>query len=1635
MKNIYFYLLFILLPGSIFSQNYTVLGSASSTGGCNCYRLTPDANDQAGAIFQNQTINLNNSFDFSFNVFLGCNGANGADGIVFVLTSNPNGLGNQGEGMGYAGSNQPYSVAVEFDTWQNGNAGDPAFDHIGINSGGQYNHNLAGPVPAVTSQGAIDDCAWHTVRIVWDVNSNTMTVYFDGVIRQQIVIPNMVGSYFGGNPIVNWGWSGATGGGTNDQQVCVINTSSWVAGVNYQSCNPTMQFQDISTSSLGSVQSWAWSFGDGATSTQQNPSHTYVSNGSYTVSLTITDISGCTNTYSHTVTINPPITITPAITPPPCNGGTNGNITLTPAGGFGPAAGYGGYAYTWSNGTVGSNTLLGVSAGTYTVTVTDGVCTSTAQYNVTQPTALTATTSHTDASCGLANGTASIVISGGTPPYQGVNWGPPFPGANATGMGPGTYIADFHDANGCSSLLQYSETIGSGPCGVTSSVTKTNVSCFNGNNGTATLNVTGSSPPVNISWSNGAFGATVTGLQAGTYTYNYTDAVPAHAFSGTVTITQPSAAMVAAISTIDMSCANTNDGQAIATVVSGGNAPYNYAWSGGLPNNPVAYPLSAGPVAVTITDANGCTAVANGAITGPPTLTLNITKVDDSCYQSQTGSAMANVSGGNSPYTYYWSNISSAQNNLSLGSGSYTVTVTDNKNCTVSGSTTINQPTQFTHTPLLPTNIACYGAATGAISVTASGGTPAYTYTWSPSGTGNNPTGLTAGQYNLTISDANNCRLLDSVVLTQPASALTVTTSHTNVSCNGANDGTLTINTSGGTAPYSFMGNPVPVGTTVVPGQAAGTYAGNLTDANGCSVAVSETITEPLMLVLSEQHTNATCFGGNQGGIFITVNGGTTPYTYSWSNGATSKDINNITAGTYTLTTTDANQCTATITVTISEPAAPVMTVTVTPATCFGANGSATANPSGGTAPFTYFWSGAGDTTGQTAAKPAGTYAVTATDASTCQQTATLSITEPTDITISEVHTNLLCYGDANGDITLTASGGTGPNYTFVWNPNVSNSNFASLLTAGTYDATVTDQANCNKTISVVLTQPAQPLTINIQSNNISCFGANDGSITITTSGGTVPYSYAWNPNISSGNSASGLGPGSYSITVSDANGCSVNPNISLTEPSQPLSLTTAQTNLTCHQSDDGTATVNATGGTVPYSFTWSPNVSSTFSATALAAGNYDVTVTDNNGCTINSIFVITEPAQLNTSETHINVLCNGNSTGSITVAASGGTPGYTYTWTPNVSTSDSATNLAAGAYTIVVTDSNFCTTTQTVTVTEPTLLTVTSVPTDVLCFGGSDGIIDATATGGTPTYTFSATDGTNNYNSANGQFSNLTAGSYTVLVTDVNSCSATTAVVVNEPIALSAVVGVTPATCYHYTDGVITTTTAGGTPIYSYQFSDGSNNSTGTLSGLSAGVYALTITDANGCTLTDSATITEPDSLTLTVTPSPVEVKLGNSLQLSTATNANGNVSYDWQPAFGLSCYDCANPVFSGIYSQPYTVTLSTAAGCTGTAQFVVTVIPNYDVFIPNAFTPNGDGANDVWQIFGNIPGIKQLQVRVFNRIGEKVFESNDINFTWDGTYQGKNSPPGVYTYVAEFVWLNNHTDAHYKGTVTLLR
>lgn len=1318
---------------------------------------------------------------------------------------------------------------------------------------------------------------------------------------------------------------------------------------------------------ISNYQTATWNFGDGSppvvinnpTIFNINQAHYYANPGTYNVSLTIVDNNNCSATKTNPIEVRQPISITPSGTQPPCNGGTNGSVTVTATGG------YGNYTYSWNGGVNTLQTYNGVGAGTYNILVSDGVCTAaTANYTLGQPTALTASTSHVDASCATNNGSVTINISGGTPPYQNISWaGTPAPSGTLSNVGPGNYIANFQDANNCSALLQYSETVASLPCGITSSISKTNVSCFGGSNGSATLTVGGATGPGNVVWTPGNYnGYTVNNLPAGTYTYTFTDNNPAHTFSGTVTITQPSVGMSASVSTIGISCAGSNDGQALASVTAGGVSPYSYNWGNGLPNSPNIINRPPGAVNVTITDASGCTATASGTISSSPTLVSTFTTVIDSCYHAGRGSASINVTGGTPPYIYQWSNLATDTLNNNIKAGTYTITVTDDKGCTITGSAVVGGPSTPLNAAYSKQDVLCNGTTTGSILLNTTGGTSPYTYAWNPNTlSGNNPTNLAAGIYKYTVTDAYGCYITGDDTLREPATPLSVTSTHTNVSCPGTATGSITVTVGGGTPPYTYQGNTVPPGTYTQNNVPAGIYTGTVTDANGCAVTISDTITEPAAQSLTLTATNASCNGY--------------------------------------------------------------------------ADGAATANFVNATGTVTYNWNPGGIQPGARTGLTAGTYTVTATDANTCTVSGSVAINEPPAIQVQEAHTNVSCFGFTDGDITLTVTSNTGP-YTYNWNPNVSSSNTATNIASGLYNITVTDQTTCSVSVAVVVTQPFAPVSDSIIVQDVTCFGLTDGRITLITTGGTSTFTYTWNPNVSSSNNANNLAAGTYNVTVADVNNCSLTESIVITEPAAPLALTQSQTDLTCNGDSSGSATVNVTGGTSPYIYTWNPNVGNTATVNNLAAGNYTVLVTDDHLCTISASYTLTEPAALTASHVVTNLQCFGDANGRVVVTATGGTGTYIYNWNPAVSTTDTAQNLPAGSYAYTVTDASGCIYTNSASVTQPTQLVVSRTYTDATCNGSNDGTITATAVGGTTPYSYSVTtDGSNFQNSTNGLFTSLVPGNYIIILSDLNGCTDTSSATILDPPAVTIQLVATDVVCYGYNNGQIIATTGNGTQPFTYTLSNGDQNNNGIFTSLAANSYSLTATDANGCTATDTTSITEPVEVLVDITPDSADINLGEALTLQSSTNQSGAVTYTWSPAAGLSCTDCAAPDFNAYSSLGYTLTVTNSDGCIGIAQAYVAVKPSYDVFIPNAFSPNGDGANDEWQIYGNMAGIKQMSVEVYNRTGEKVFEGTDINFKWDGKYKGVQSPPGVYVYVAKFVWLNNFTDTVRKGAITILK
>jgi hypothetical protein len=499
-----------------------------------------------------------------------------------------------------------------------------------------------------------------------------------------------------------------------------------------------------------------------------------------------------------------------------------------------------------------------------------------------------------------------------------------------------------------------------------------------------------------------------------------------------------------------------------------------------------------------------------------------------------------------------------------------------------------------------------------------------------------------------------------------------------------------------------------------------------------------------------------------------------------------------ITTATATGTITDGNGNPSTQVVTLTQPGAALSaTAAGSSLACFGdASGPVRVAATGGTAPYTFSWNTTPAQTNDTlVGLAAGTYTAVVTDANSCTTTVQAAVTQPVSLlTVSGMGTNHSGNGLSNGSASVTIAGGVSP-YAVVWNTTPSqNGPAATNLPAGTYTATVTDSVGCVRTVQVTLTQPALLQAQIIQNNSVVCYQTATGSATVQVTGGTAPYRYLWNtvPTQTTA-SAVNLATGTYQVTVLDTNNNTATAQVTITGPSAPLNASITVTNTSGVGNNNGSAQANATGGHLPYSYVWNTTpVQTNATATNLFAGNYRVVVTDGRGCVDTVQAIVANPYNLVVSFSNVqNVSCAGGANGTATALPAGGLAPYTFSWnTTPVQTSAIATNLAAGTYTVTVTDSLGASVNQNVTITQPAVLSAATSTTAIACYGGT-GTATVTATGGTAPYTFAwNTTPVQTTATATG----LGTGIYTVTATDAKGCTATpAAVLLVAPNALTA--------------------------------------------------------------------------------------------------------------------------------------------------------------------------------------------------------------------------------------------------------
>jgi len=647
----------------------------------------------------------------------------------------------------------------------------------------------------------------------------------------------------------------------------------------------------------------------------------------------------------------------------------------------------------------------------------------------------------------------------------------------------------------------------------------------------------------------------------------------------------------------------------VTTNVSGGNGPYTYAWSNGASTSGLTN-VPAGTYIVTITQTSTGCSVIDTAILNPLNLpVVNFLLPTNALCFGQNGQITANISGGTPPYTYLWSNGSN-NDTLFATAGAYSLGITDAAGCQANSQlATIGGPQAALSATASSNNPAC-GQTNGSINLTISGGTAPYSVLWNNGSTGTSLGNLPAGSYVATITDANGCTSSTTVTLVNPNSPTATTQAIAAPACNGGNNGSISLNVSGGTAPYSYSWSNG--STTASLSAASGTYSVTITDQAGCSTVLSNLVIPVQPAIQSNINAvNVNC-NGNPGSATVTASGGAGGFTYLWSNGATTASINNLQPGQYTVVITDQNGCTKSDTATIQQAVPVSITqVNVSPAACAGQNGSVSLVISGGVPPYTYLWSNG--STNATLTAPAGSgYSVVVTDATGCTgQAGNITITAPAAITTTFSVQDANC-GASDGSITVNGLGGTG-NLTYTWaNGTIGATN--SNLSAGFYMVTVTDQNGCSVVDTGIVGNIGAP-TGTASVANANCNGDN-GTITPTITGGQSPYSFAWS-NGSTGPSLSAPA-GTYTLVLTDANGCVLNLGpYSITEPA-PLSISVSTTDATGPNTPDGSATATVSGGTAPYSYAWSGG-----SNTNLLPGNYTVIVTDANGCKDTASFTI----------------------------------------------------------------------------------------------------------------------------------------------------------------------------------------------------------------------------------------------------------------------------------------------------------------------------------------------------------------------------------------------------------------------------
>jgi gliding motility-associated-like protein len=1217
-------------------------------------------------------------------------------------------------------------------------------------------------------------------------------------------------------------------------------------------CNGAADGAIYITAKNGTATAYSWSGPNSYTSTQADI--TGLRAGDYTVIVTYT---GGT-TVTKTITITQPTAMSlPVVTPSSvtCFGGNTGSITVGPAGGTTP------YSYKWASSVSGFTTsnaasISNLRAGNYTITVTDANnCTiASGQILVSQPNQITVPTSAatiTQVSCtGVSNGAITVVPSGGTAPFNYVWTGPTgtptFVSTNAatiSNLRVGNYTVTATDASGCTGAsAALAVTAGANPISLpTANINITGVACSGGNTGKIVITPVGGATPYSFIWSGpGGFttsnSAMISNLSTGNYKVTITDANSCSFVSNAILVPNTSNNIVIPTSSLMVDQIKCNGGTGTISLTPTGGVPYsapssayNYNWSG--PNNttynqaPPLTGLPAGLYRVTVTDSQGCTGALSSPIQinpAPPAMAADLTDTDNvKCLNDQNGAIQIQVVGGTTPYSFVWRNTATnaiaavVQNPTNLPSGTFVPVITDGNGCTTSlNPVTINKPTAaLTASLASKIDVKCHNGNNGIIEINTTGGWGSNTIAWTPPGNvGTTITGLVAGTYTPTITDAGGCVVsTQSITITEPSAISVATTSVTNVKCFGQGDGSISINVQGGSPTYNVNWTPGGLSGTTISNLAGGTYTPTISDANNCTmVGAPITVTEAQPIVLGAP-VIVSQIGSLLGSITMNVSGGTGAYSYKWSHltGATANPtVSGLTAATYSVTVTDANQCSRVESYVVTNSNILTASFIDKSAACGSVGGCVRlfVQPvsSVNNRPYKFTWSPNGSYTENNINLDTisicnlqnGVYSFTVTDAlgNVFPITTQVGIQNYAPVAVNSTVTNSI-RDQSTGSIQVNPIVATSQ-YTYLWNFQNLTTNFIGSLDSGIYKVTITDiTSGCTTVETFHIVRKWEPLVVNHVDEKPTCTASENGKITVLVNGGNDPYDFNWaGPSISSDdttNIITNLKQGLYGLTITDENGTTSTLQITIVSKSN---LTATALNVPGANGwdvsgagiCDGEVQITTPSGYVaPLSYTWNNSATTAINET-LCEGPWNAVVTDAEGCTVALNGTLTAPGAIAIVSSCVDkngycVTCHGDSDGVAKVSALGGIAPYQVEWSTGFtqtlanSTQESVQpGLKAGDYKVTITDANGVKSIKTVTVTEPEPLQVVFTTEKPTRFTNCDAFTVANLAGGSTgaaTFTWST-----KFNSGTGpQVEGLCAGEVvSFLVQDANGCRTT---------------------------------------------------------------------------------------------------------------------------------------------------------------------------------------------------------------------------------------------------------------------